>query len=100
MWAGRVIVDIGQLSADHALHHAIARQRAQLGALDVFSVAQNGDAIAELENFVHPMRYIKNRAAACSQIANDGEKPANLAVGEAAGRLVEGDDPRAARERL
>src|SRR3954469_1668433 len=100
MRARRIVVDVGQLSADHALYHAIARERLQLGGLDVFSIAQNRDAIAELENFVHPMRHIENRAAARFQIADDSEKPADLAVGETARRLVEGDDARTARKRF
>ena len=95
---------IGSLELDVAPDHLVD-EAVVVGVLDalggdVAAVAQDGDGVAEFENFLEPVRDVEDGAAAVAQATNDGEEAAHLALGEAAGGLVECDDTGAAGERL
>jgi hypothetical protein len=93
-----VVVDVGEFAADHALHDGVAGEGGELGGFDVAAVAEDGDAVAEFEDLLHAVRDVEDGAPARAELADDREEPAHLAVGEAAGGFVEGDDAGAARE--
>ena len=96
--ARRVVVDVREFAADHALDDGVAGERGEVGRVHVAAVAQNRDAVAELENFLHAVGHVEDGAAAGAEFADDGEEPAHFAVREAAGGFVEGDDAGTAGE--
>ena len=99
--AGAVVVDVGELAADHALHERVAGDGGErLVGDDVAAVAEDGGGVADLVDLVHAVGHVEDGVALGLEVANDLEEPRGLLGGEAARGLVEGDDAGAAPERL
>ena len=63
------------------------------------AVAQHRHLIAELEDFLHPMRDIDHRDAALLQMRQQLKQMLAFVRGERTGRFVHDDDPRAGADR-
>ena len=57
------------------------------------AVAKDGHPLAELENFVEPMRDVKHRDSRPPKVANDAEQPLGLRRRQRGGRLVHHNQP-------
>ena len=67
---------------------------------DVAAVAHHGDALAEREDLVQPVRDEEHRGAPGAQRLDDAEEAVDLGLRERGGRLVHHDHARLGRERL
>jgi hypothetical protein len=93
MLAGAVVVDVLQLAADHVGDQPLARHRGHhVVRDDLAAVAEDGAGIAQLVQLLQPVRDVDQRAALGAQALDQAEQDLGLAVRQAAGRLVEGDD--------
>ena len=66
----------------------------------VAAVAHHGDALAEREDLLEPMRDEEHRVAARAQRLDDAEQPVDLRGRQRGRRLVHHDHPRVRRQRL
>ena len=57
-----------------------------------FAVAQDGELIADLAQFVHPVRDIEDCGTALLEFADHAEQDRNLAIGQGRGWFVKNDD--------
>ena len=78
---------------------AVVRSRVG-GRHDVAPVAEDGRAVAQLEDLVEAVADEQDRDAAVAQPADDAEQPLDLVGGQRRGRLVEDQDARLDRQRL
>ena len=80
------------LLVDHAAdHHADDLVHRHLGGVhraDVLAVAHDGDAVGDLLELAHAVRYVDDAHAARLQIADEAEQLLDLAFGQRRGRLV------------
>src|SRR5262249_23678276 len=79
--------------------HDFVRRKIRYGArFDGPPVAQHGDAIRNLRQFVHAVRDIDDAGAGSLQTADHHEEPSDLAFAERSRRFVHDDDPSFAGE--
>ena len=96
--AGRV--DVGEISSDH--------QRDELGRIefgcrgrpDQAAIAQDRDAVGQLEDLIHLVGRIHHRHPAGFQAGDRAEEGGHLVVGKRRGRLIHQDDVRLSPERF
>ena len=90
---------VGNRAANHHLHERVAIELAHGPCGDVAPIPQHRHRVAELEDLVHPVADVDARHAPLVQSRNQAIQRLGLMVRQAAGRLVEHDDPRAAADR-
>ena len=86
--------------AHHGAHQVVGGQAGQLAGQHRSAVAHHGDALADLEDLLQPVRDEQHRGPGRPQRADHVEKPCDLGGGQRGGRLVHHDDPGLKRERL
>ena len=91
-----LVVGVGQRTGDH-----VADQRRLVGIGDVAggdqgAVAQNRDAVGELEDLLHAVADIDDRDALAVEAADEGEEGVGFLAGQVAGGLVEDEKAGAA----
>ena len=84
-----------EFAANHLLDEALRRGGGDGLGGDVAAVAQDGDGVAELENFLEAVGDVDNGEAAGLEGADEAEEFARFAEGEGTGRFVHDDDARA-----
>ena len=88
------------VAADHRPDHRLDRQLADRLRQDVATVAHHGDALADREDLLEPVRDEEHRVSARPQRLDDAEQPVDLRAGERGGRLVHHDHARVRGQRL
>ena len=89
-----------QVAADHRVDQLLRRRLGDRLGHDVAAVAHHGDALAEREDLVQPVRDEQHGRAAGAQRLDDAEEPVDLGLRERGRRLVHHDHARVGRERL
>jgi hypothetical protein len=89
----RAVELVRQAAADHRPDDAVAVEVRGVVGDDMLAVAQDGDAVGELQRLLQRMRDEDDRDAACLQAADQGEEVVLLLRRQRGGRLVEDDDP-------
>ena len=89
-----------QLAANHHFDQAIFVDIADRVFADPFAIAQYGDPVADLEDFLQPMRDVDDAATIGTQLFNHPEQGAGFGIGQGIGGLVHDDDVRLERQRL
>ena len=91
--AGAVVVDVLHLAAHHVADEAVPRHVGHLVMRDdLAAVAEDGAGVAQLVQLFEAVRDVDQRAALGTQALDEAEQDLRLAVRQAAGGLVEGDD--------
>ncbi len=93
-----LVHDILERVADHQLDQTGPVELGQRPLADRVAVAQDGGAVAELEDLAQPVRDEDHGHALLAQPADDPEERLDLVVGERARRLVEDENARVDRE--
>ncbi len=83
------LLELGEFAAEHLGNERTAGEVAREGLSDEFAVAQDGDAVGDLEHLVEEVGDEEDGDAAIAQIAHDAEQLFDLAAIEARGGLVE-----------
>src|SRR5262249_45092439 len=91
---------LAPLAAEEILHFAPdhtpdRRRRRQLGARgsrDPATVAQDGDAIGDLEDLLHAVRDEEDGHALLTQVGDDAKEAVHLVRREGGGRLIHDED--------
>ena len=100
---GVAALDVGEApraAANDILDNSVERQFAHRRGDDVPSVAQDGGAIGDPRDLVHPVRDVDDRHALGLEPAQKGEQLLDLAAGKRGRRLVENEHAHVARDRL
>ena len=88
------------LATDHAADGSCRRQLRARRGRDPAAVAQDRDAIGDLEDFFHTVGDEKNRHALLAQGVHDAEEPLHLVRREGCRRLVHDQHAHVERDRL
>jgi hypothetical protein len=74
---------------DHQLRHRVLVGVARLQRATILAVAQNADAVGDLEDLLHPVRDVDDPDTLAAQIVDHLEQHDLLGVGQRRGRFVE-----------
>ena len=88
------VVDLLDIASDHHADDAGMVEFGGGAAADETPVAQNGDAVGDLEHLLQPMRHEDDGEAARAQSPHGLEQSAHLARRKRRGRLVHHQHPR------
>ncbi len=94
-----LLVEAGEVASYHHRHQTRRAEFRAVKCPDIGRVAQNGHAIGELINLLHPMAYVDDGDPLRLQRGDHPEQFRGLARGEGGRRLVHDDDARVGRER-
>jgi hypothetical protein len=83
---------------DHEAHQLLGVERGGRLGRDVAPIAQHGDAVGYLEDFLEPVRDVHHADAVRGEIVDDAEELAGLAVCQGRGGLVHDNSPGIAHE--
>ena len=86
--ARRGEIGLFDFAADHQVGDAARIGLTPLNDIDQPAVAQHGDAIGQTKYFVHLVRNVEHRHAACPQPCDDAKQPRDFGLGQSAGRFV------------
>jgi hypothetical protein len=89
---------VDDFASDHLLDDALGIRGGDGFGGDVFAVAQDGNGVAQAEDFFHAMGDVDDGDAAGFEFFEEREKMFAFADGERTGRLVHDDDFRADTE--
>src|ERR1044072_1964717 len=75
-------------AANHEMRHLLRRCRRSNERSYPSSVAEHRDSVRQMKHFLHLVRDIEDRHAALSQPVDHAIQPADLRLGESAGRFI------------
>ena len=85
-------IDLGDFAADHETDETGFVDVADGVRADALTVAQDGDAVGERENFLEAVGNINDANAVFAEVADDGEEEELLLLSEGRGGLVHDHD--------
>ena len=85
-------IDLGDFAADHETNETSFVDVADGVRADALTIAQDGDAVGEGEDFLEAVGNINDADAVFAEVADDGEEEALLLLGEGRGGLVHDHD--------
>jgi len=85
-------ITFANLAADHHPDHIVHGDILNVLGIDVLAVTQDGDAVAQTEDFFHSVGDIHDGDALLAQGLDDREQTFGLGFGQSGGRLVHDDD--------
>ena len=91
---------VGDIAADHAGNEAALRNLGNRPLTDGLAVAHDADIVAELEDLLHAVRDIDDRAVFGGQAVDNLEEALDLARRQRGGGLVHDDDSGVGGQRL
>ncbi len=97
---GRARVEVLHLAADHHRDHLVRGELAGAVGGHRPAVAQHGDAVRDLEDLLQAVADVDGRHAPRPQLADDGQQPLRIRLGQGGGGLVEDEDARVLGQRL